>query len=628
MLSIIVILLAGLSALTNLPRIEDPRLVTRNAIIITTFPGASAERVEALVTKKLEDRLREVELIKDIQSTSRANISVITIELQDSVDARNNQAVFSRVRDKLADAEADLPPGAGKPDFDDERGAAAFALVVALNSTGDEQLGLLTRLADELADRMRNLAGVERVRLYGDTQEEITVTLNRGELAAQGLTAAAVAQLIAEADPKSAAGALRGANRDLFLEVAGELDSVARIRNLVLRQGEQGRLLRLGDVATVERSWTDPPTSIGYLNGARSVFVAVSAAPGVRIDQWQLDADRVLAQFVAGLDPSVQVEEVFRQSDYTSERLSGLTSNLLLGAGVVVLVVLFGMGLRAALIVGTALPLSSLSALFGLTFFGQQIHQMTIFGMIIAIGLLIDNAIVVTDEIQNRLRCGMERRAAVNAAVSHLFAPLLASTVTTILGFMPIFLLPGNIGDFVGPIAISVVLALMSSFVISLTIIAALAGRFVPVPDDRPEHRRWWHNGVQTPRLEALSGRLLTAAFGRPLLAVAASLVLPICRFPAGRHHRAAVLPAGRAQPVRDHRAPAPGILAPAQSRNRQGHRSGDPQLRRRRADQLAGRRQPPAGLLQPRDEGRPERGLCACSGADRHRRAGLGDGA
>ncbi|MDJ0748434.1 MAG: efflux RND transporter permease subunit [Woeseiaceae bacterium] len=531
-LAVAVIVMAGLSAFSNLPRIEDPRITTRNALIITPFPGASAERVEALVTRKIEEELREVEEIKTINSTSRANISLISVELDDDITSKTNERAFSRIRDKLADAEADLPATAGKPDFDDERGASAFAILLALNAAdGDPYaLGLLSRLGEELADRIRNLPGAERVGIYGDTQEEITVTLDRGEMAAQGLSSATIAQIVGAADPKNAAGALRSAERDVYLEVGGEFDTVATIRNLVLREGDQGRLLRLGDVADIERGWRLPPDSVGFVNGKRAVFVAAAASADARLDRWQVAVDRIVAEFAGQLDDGIEVTTVFRQNDYTNERLTSLGGNLFLGAIAVTLVVLFGLGWRAALIVGTALPLSASATLFGLTFFGQQIHQMSIFGMIVAIGLLIDNAIVVTDEVQRRIANGERRRDAVGNSVAHLSAPLFASTVTTILGFMPIFLLPGNAGDFVSPIAISVVLALIASFLISMTIIAALAGRFVSRVDSGSK-RAWWQSGVHFPRILVASERFLDAAFRRPLLTIAASLVLPVVGF-------------------------------------------------------------------------------------------------
>ena len=169
-------------------------------------------------------------------------------------------------------------------------------------------------------------------------------------------------------------------------------------------------------------------------------------------------------------------------------------------------------------------------ALFGLTFFGQQMHLMTIFGMIIAVGLLIDNAIVMTDEVRKQLRTGKVRADAMHSAARHLFTPLLASTLTTILGFMPIFLLPGNVGDFAGPIAISVVLALIGSFLISMTLIAALAARFAGAADGSTVPR-WWRDGVRSRAATQRYRRSLLSAVRRPWLTLAATLLPSLLGF-------------------------------------------------------------------------------------------------
>ncbi len=531
-LSIVIILVAGLSALVNLPRIEDPRITHRNPRILTVLPGASAARVEALVTEKLEDKLKEVSEIKEIESTSRAGVSLINLELQDAIDRRENEAVFSKIRDKLADAERDLPPGASKPDFDDKRGAVAFTLITAITWRSDDrpQLGILNRLAEELADRLRNVPGTEIVRLYGEPEEEITVTVDPGELAALGLSAPQVSARIAAADAKRPAGVLRTPERDVMMEVVGELDSIQRIAAIPLLDNGTGGMVKLGDIATVAKDWQDPPREIALTEGARAVFVAARVEQAVRVDSWAQAAREVVQTFTADVDDGLGVEIVFDQSRYTEARLSSLGGNLIAGALVVILVVLVGMGWRAALIVGAALPLSAGAALFGLTFFGQQIHQMTIFGMIIAIGLLIDNAIVITEEVRKQLCAGLAPKAAVAAAVGHLFTPLLASTLTTLLGFMPIFLLPGNVGDFVSPIAISVVLALIASFFISMTLIAALAGLFLG-PGAAGKTSRWWQDGLASRSLARAYRKALLAAVKRPLLAVLAACVLPVAGF-------------------------------------------------------------------------------------------------
>ncbi len=531
-LTIAVLLVAGLSAFNNLPRIEDPRITNRNPTVLTLLPGASAARMEALVTKKLEDELKEISELKEIESSSRPGVSLITLELEDRIDSSTNEAVFSEIRDKLADAEQALPPGASKPDFDDKRGAVAYSLIVALtwDGPGDPRLGKLTRLGEELADRLRGVDGTEDVRLFGAPDEEITVTADPGELAALGLSTRDVSALIGAADSKIPAGVLRSGERDVLLEVVGELDSVRRIGAIPLVPNGSGGMVKLADIAKVERRWQDPPRDLALTDGIRAVLVAARVEPDVRVERWAESARVTVAAFSKETAQGVKVAVSFDQSRYTEARLAALGGNLFAGAAVVVLVVLLGMGWRAALVVGAALPLSAAVALFGLTFFGQQIHQMSIFGMIIAVGLLIDNAIVITDEVRKKLRDGLPRQAAVAASVRHLFSPLLASTLTTILGFMPVFLLPGNVGDFVGPIAISVVLALAGSFLVSMTVIAPLAALFA-APSDNSGGWRWWRDGIASQRLGEGYRRLLLAAVQRPLAALTMALALPVAGF-------------------------------------------------------------------------------------------------
>lgn len=531
-LTILVLMVAGLSALVSLPRIEDPRITTRNAIILTPLPGASAERVEALVTKKLEDELKEVSEIKRIEATSRAGISVISLELADWVSDAHNEQIFSKIRDRLEDASRELPPAALKPQLDEERGAVAFSLITALSWEHGEEgsLGLLYRIAEGLSDRLRHLPGSDQVVLFGEPEEEITVTLDPEAVAALGLRSDDIAELIAAADAKISAGQLHGESRQLKLELRGALDSLQRIAAIPISQNRTASVVRLGDVATIERGWRRPPSEIAYADGRRALLVAVQTEGAIRLDQWAERARAVVDEFRQTLDPGVELVVEFDQSEYTEERLAGLGSNLLAGAAAVVLVVLITMGWRSALIVGSALPLSAAGALFGLTFFGEQIHQMSIFGMIIAIGLLIDNAIVMTDAVRERLRQGLAPREAVAEAIRHLFSPLFASTLTTILGFMPIFLLPGNVGDFIGPIAISVVLALITSFALSMSVIPALAAQLAP-PSRADQRSRWWRDGLYSRSLTALYRTSLGYAMRHPLQSLLLTLVMPISGF-------------------------------------------------------------------------------------------------
>ncbi|ANM31073.1 hypothetical protein ABI59_18075 [Acidobacteria bacterium Mor1] len=530
-LSIGVILVAGASALTSLPRQEDPRIANRNPLVITQVPGASAERVETLVTEKIENKLEELAEVKRLQSFSRAGISLINVEFQDSIGHENNDQAFSKVRDKIRDAIPLLPPEAREPEVDDRRDPAAFTLIVGLtwDGPGDAEVGLQRRLAEELADRLRNVDGTELVRLYGAPDEEIAVTVDADELAALGLDAFAVSRAIAAADAKLPAGTLRGRSADLQLEIEGELDSIRRVAEVPLRSGSDGGLVRVGDIAEVTRGWQQPHREIGLVDGARAVFVAARMDSGLRIDRWHAEAMARVDRFEAELGDGVRVDIVFDQQDYTSARLLELASNLVAGAAVVVVIVFLMMGWRAALTVGLALPLTVSLTLFAMQVMGGAIHQISIYGIIVALGLLIDNAIVAVDDTSKLLRAGRSRLDAVREAVGHLFLPLGASTVTTILAFAPIVLLPGSVGDFVGDIGRSVILALAFSFLVAMTIIAALAGL---TGDTTPTERGGFlRRGLRTPRLTAAYRKGLRSALQAPGAAILLAMLLPLAGF-------------------------------------------------------------------------------------------------
>jgi len=535
-LSIVVILVGGLSSFLTLPRLEDPRIVNRAPIVITPVPGASAERVETLVTEVLEEALQEIVAIKDIESTSRAGVSILGMELEPSVDSDTNKEIFAEIRDKIGEVTPLLPPEARDPIVDDKRDPVAFTLIVALTWTagGEPHLGILNRLAETLADEMRQVPGTELVRIYGAPEEEITVTLDPGELAELGLSAAQLSGLVAASDAKGPAGVLRGARSNVLLEVSGELDSLERIARIpVAGESSDGSVLRLGDVAAVERGWRDPPEEIGLVDGRRSVLVAVRMEAERRVDLWAEDAEVVLAEFKAGAGTGIAVEPIFEQERYTTERLTELGENLFFGALVVIAVIFLMMGWRMALVVGFALPLVVSAVMFSWQATGSAIHQMSVFGMIIALGLLIDNAIVVADEISRHRTQGRAPLEAVDKAVRHLFFPLLASTTTTVLAFSPILLLPGGAGDFVGSIGSSVITAIAASFAIALTITAALAGLFAK-PSTDGSHR-FWRDGLGGPRLSQRYRRFLTAGIRHPVAALLVALFLPFAGFLAAR---------------------------------------------------------------------------------------------
>lgn len=534
-LTICLILVAGLAALFVLPRMEDPALAQRVAIVHTLYPGANATRVETLVTDVIESKVQEIEEIKELRSVSRNGISTITIELKDSVLRHEVENVWSRLRDKISDAEPALPDGARNPEFD-ELNITAYALIVALtwDLEGEPNYAILRRHAEELDDRLSAISGTKEVDVFGDPHEEILVTLRQAELTQRGLSVTDVAAQLRSSDAKVSAGLQRGRSDDFLIEIGDEFDSLARIRRTPIQLADDGQSVALGDIAHVRKSVRTPLSSQALVDGRPAVVVAAIVLPNKRVDIWFDDARETLAAFERTLPKGVGQNIRFEQDVYVRGRLTTLSWNLLMGAAAVVSVIGVIMGWRSAMVVGISLPLASLMVLAGMNFLGVPLHQMSITGLIIALGLLIDNAIVIVDEVEQKIRSGLSPISAVKESVTHLAVPLLGSTVTTALSFAPIALMPGPAGEFVGSIAISVLLAIFSSFLLAMTVTPAIAALFRPKRERQPSERRWYRDGIHSQRAASIFHSVLTWLYRKPLVGIAASLVLPVVGFGLG----------------------------------------------------------------------------------------------
>ena len=523
------IAVAGLSSFYILPRMEDPVLTKRSALVQTRFPGADATRVESLVSERIEEELREIDEIKELRSISRSGMSTITIELRD--DVYEVDEVWSRIRDKIDDARVEFPSGAKEPDFE-EMDVKAYALIVALvwDNPNPVNYAVLRRSAKQLEDRLRAVSGTEDIDTFGDPDEEILVEIQPDRVATLGLSVEQIAQQVEASDAKLTAGLLRGQKSDLLIDVDSELDSLARIARTPVQFGSEGHSVQLGDIATIHKGVAQPLSSLVVADGKPAVTLGMFVRDSMRIDHWSQEAKNVIREFEQSLADDVQVQMLFDQNRYVEARLSGLIWNLLFGGLAVIVVIVFMMGWRNALVIGTALPLSAFMVLAGLRMLDIPIHQMSVTGLIIALGLLIDNAIVVVDEVRSKLHARMAPEDAVISTVRHLAVPLLGSTLTTALAFAPIALMPGPAGEFVGSIAISVILAICSSFFLAMTVIPAIAALFAD-PEEDPETGHWWQVGFSHAGLRNAYSKSLDLLFSKPLLGVGLGCILPISGF-------------------------------------------------------------------------------------------------
>lgn len=525
-LALLVILAAGLSALISIGRQEDPTITNLFATITTVYPGAEPARVEALVTTGIEDHLREIAEVDLIESTSGTGVSIVTLQLLETLPDDRIEQVWSEIRDALSDAALSFPEGVPDPEMSTD-GAGAYGAIVALTPAREGvPLTLLARYGDALADEMRNVPGTQLVNVFGQPEEEILVTLDTAEAAALGLSADQVAAAISAADAKVRAGQVTGTSSEWVVEVQGEIESLARLRNIVLREGEGGNALRLGDLARITRGPREPFGELAFQNGHPAILVAAKLEDGLQVDVWAGYIRETLTGFSDQLPGGMQAELVFDQSTYTADRLAEVGTNMAIGVGLVVAVLLITLGLRAALIVAIILPVVSLASLATMNAMALPIHQMSVTGMIVALGLLVDAGIVMTDEIARRLRSGLPRLEAVRGAVGRLTMPLFASTATTALSFTPMILLPGPAGDFVGSIAMAVVIMLVWSFVVAVTITPAIAGWILPAGSGGR-----LSGGLPSGPIGRVFSASLRWSVRNPIRSMALALVLPVLGF-------------------------------------------------------------------------------------------------
>ncbi|MEZ8779965.1 efflux RND transporter permease subunit [Vibrio splendidus] len=523
------LMVSGISAFMTLPRAEDPVIINRYANITTSFPGASAERVETLVTEVIENKLRELSEVKLVSSTSRPGVSIVTLELNDTIT--EPEPVWSQARDKLSDIESILPAGSHSPDLDSDH-TYAFTTIASLTWSGAGEPDRLTlgRYAKELAKRLRTLSGTEFVDEYGMPQEEIQISLRTADAAALGRSSANIAESLEGADAKNSAGELVSAYSRFGLEIKSELDSIERIKQVPIATDSKGHIIRMEDIASVKRGEKTPQDQIAIIDGEPGVIVAARMHPDLRVDNWTSRANALIGKFEQELPSNVKVTVLFNQQGYTETRLDDLGKSLMIGFGLILIVLFVTLGVRAAILVAISLPLTSLLTLSIMKMTGVPINQMSVTGLIVALGIMVDNAVVMVDTIQAYRLKGQQRAEATMNALKHLWVPLLGSTLTTVLAFAPIILMPGASGEFVGGIAITVSFSLIGSYIISHTLIAGLATKLLPkqLSDvDKKGQHHWYMTGLRIPALTRWFSSSVRFGVTHPIITIALVLLVP-----------------------------------------------------------------------------------------------------
>ncbi|MCU0719547.1 MAG: efflux RND transporter permease subunit [Pirellula sp.] len=489
----VIIAVAGITSFQSLPRMEDPVLTARFAMVTTPFPGATSERVEALVAKKIEQELSDITEIHEITTVSRSGICVSIIELDERLKKDRVATAWGIIRERLNSAHVNMPPAVARPRLK-EIDAKANALLASLTWKQDDapSYSVLRRLAKRLQDRIDRVEGTEKTDLYGDPQEEFLVQVEGDELKRYGIDSNVISQIINTHDTKLPAGRIQGARNNLSLEVSGSLDSKTQLGLIPILQDGLGGTVELRDIANIERTIPDPAPAVAFVGGKPAIVVGAQLEDDFRIDVWRSAIQSELKSFEAELPDGIDLEIIFDQTPYVEARLVELKDNFLLGLISVIVCTILWMDLRSGLLVGMILPFTCLMILPIMLVMGIPLHQMSLSGLVLSMGLLVDNAIVVVDHIEHEVSKGKALRTAVRETPQFVFVSLLGSTLTTVFSFAPIALMPGATGEFVGSIAVVTIITVLCSLFISLTIIPAFSQLWI-----RP--RRHSYNRLTNP---------------------------------------------------------------------------------------------------------------------------------
>ena len=521
-----VLVVGGIAGFTTRPKREDPKSQARVGSITTRFPGASPAEIEALISEPIEQSLREAQAIQSIDAHSFAGVSFVSIRLTD--ETSNVRKSWLDIQDKLATVTDELPKGASVPALVHEKRWNPHTVVVAIvdHSAIATSPAVLSRWAKELESRMRFVPGTRFSERFGSPQEEVLVSVDAKSLAALELTVAEVAEAIGRHDSNAAVADSQTDQVRVSIRPQGSLRHLAEIERIVIRSAPNGRQVCVGDIGVAERQERLPARSRAFVNGRRAVAIAATMDADENIDRWTESQNQVIKKIQSELPIGLKIEWLFSQKQYTDQRSKKLYGSLGIGMIIVVVVVWWMMGWRCAIPICLALPLTLSGVFFWMIPFGISLNQLSIAGLILALGMLIDNPIIVVDEIRRRCVDGDSPANAMVAAKACLTKPLVGSNVTTILGFAPILLLPGPTGEFLYPLGWAVIACLSVSLLLSLSIIPVVATWTLqtksPLNPASSDTR---------PARNVSSGRILKTLFRFPILLLLVSVVLPVVGF-------------------------------------------------------------------------------------------------
>ncbi len=472
---LVLILIAGMMTFLNMPRAEDPGFIIRTAMVLTYFPGASPERVEMLTTDKLEKVIMEMPEIDFVNSESKTGASVIFVNIKKSYTEM--RPIWDKLRRKVERARGELPDGVIGPFVNDEFGDV-FGTIITITGEG-YNYAELKEIADNVRDELLLIEEVAKVDIYGDQDERIFLEFSDTKLANLGLTSAQLIQLLSSQNIIIPGGDVTTDDEKIVLEPTGSYQTVEDLGNTLIKLPGRQNLLYLEDVVNIHRGYIDPPTSLVRSSGEPALALAMSLREGGNItllgDKVKQTVRRLQERYPIGIEFDV----VAFQAQHVERKVKNFTGSLIQAVIIVLVVMLVFLGFRTGFVVASLVPMAMIMGIFIMGLFNIGLDQMSLAALIISLGMLVDNAIVMTESIMVQMSEGKNTISAAIDSARELRIPLLTSSLTTAAAFLPIYLAESETGEYTAPLFKVVTITLLSSWILSLTMIPFLSVKFL-----------------------------------------------------------------------------------------------------------------------------------------------------
>jgi multidrug efflux pump subunit AcrB len=466
-MTLLLVIVGGIFAFIKLPKLEDPFITIREAVVAAKYPGMPVEQVERLITRPIEEKIRsmgEIDKIKD--STSKVGECLIHVVLKDEVPTDQLQATWKLLRNRMNDVKPDLPAGTLGPMVDDTFGDTSVA-TIALWSDGFS-MAEMHETARQIRERLNMMKGIQKVDLTGVQDERIYLEVSSARIAQLGIDPADIGKSLQDQNILLPGGRINLNDVEFIVETQGRFKTIDEIEEVLIRISGTQATVPLRDIATIRRAYVEPINNPAYYNGHQAIVLSVFLLRGVDAVEFGRRLTEKIKDIENSLPWGYVLEFATYQPELIKKAVSGMVLNVIESVGIVLFVVMLLLGLRTGLIVGSFIPLVMLFGILMMYALGIDMERMSLATMIIALGMFVDNAIVVSDDIKVNLEMGMDRREAVLKTGSSLAVPLLTSTLTTVFAFGPILLQIGTTGDYTSSLGSVMTILLLGSWFFSM----------------------------------------------------------------------------------------------------------------------------------------------------------------